>query len=204
MREDKPAEEIVLEESAETALRAPTAAELEGHRAGPAHPSRAIPLAEDGITKQGLADFYADIADWILPHITGRVLSLVRCPSGNGEKCFFAKHPWAGLSDAVHRVDVGEEEPMLAIDDLTGLLELVQAGVVEIHPWGSRADNLEQPDRLIFDLDPGEDVAWRAVIDGGARGARPARRARAQELRQDDGRQGSSRGGAGRAGARLG
>ena len=88
----------------------------------------------------------------------------MRCPSGTSAKCFFAKHPWAGLSDDVHRVDVGENEPMLAIDDLDGLIDLVQAGVVEIHPWGSPADDLEQPDRLIFDLDPGEDVPWGAVI----------------------------------------
>ncbi len=117
-----------------------------------------------GITKQGLADFYTDIADRILPHIAGRALSLLRHPSGTDQKGFFAKHPWAGLTDAVHRVDVGEKEPMLAIDSLAGLMEFVQAGTVEIHPWGSLAKNYEKPDRLIFDLDPGEDVPWDAVI----------------------------------------
>ena len=65
------------------------------------------------------------------------MLSLVRCPSGTSAKCFFAKHAWAGPDDDVARVDVGEKEPMLAIDDLDGLIELVQAGVLEIHPWGS-------------------------------------------------------------------
>ena len=129
------------------------------------HPERIL-WPEPGITKQGLADFYADIADWILPHIAGRVLSLLRCPSGTAQKCFFAKHPWSGLSAATRRVDVGEVEPMLVIDDLAGLLDLVQAGVAEIHPWGSRAEQLEAPDRLIFDLDPGEDVAWSVVIAG--------------------------------------
>jgi bifunctional non-homologous end joining protein LigD len=127
------------------------------------HPERIL-WPESGITKQGLADYYADIADWILPHIAGRVLSLLRCPSGTGEKCFFAKHPWSGLSGVVQRVDVGEAEPMLTLDSLAGLMSLVQAGVVEIHPWGSRADRLDRPDRLIFDLDPGEDVPWSAVI----------------------------------------
>src|SRR5262249_30028707 len=67
------------------------------------HPERIL-WPESGITKQGLADYYADIADWILPHIAGRVLSLLRCPSGTGEKCFFAKHPWSGLSRVVQRV----------------------------------------------------------------------------------------------------
>jgi bifunctional non-homologous end joining protein LigD len=129
------------------------------------HPERILwPAA--GITKQGLADFYADIADWILPHVAGRVLSLLRHPSGTDKKGFFAKHPWAGLSDVVQRIDVGEKEPMLVLHDLTGLMSLVQAGVVEIHPWGSRADRLDAPDRLIFDLDPGDDVPWSAVIAG--------------------------------------
>ena len=76
------------------------------------HPERIL-WPEPGVTKEGLAEFYADIADWILPHISGRVLSLVRCPSGVAEKCFFAKHAWAGLSNAMRRVDVGEKEKML-------------------------------------------------------------------------------------------
>jgi bifunctional non-homologous end joining protein LigD len=129
------------------------------------HPERIL-WPEAGITKQGLADYYVDIADWILPHIAGRVLSLLRCPSGTGSKCFFAKHPWAGLGDLAQRVDVGEKEPMMAIDSLAGLMSLVQAGVVEIHPWGSRANRLDHPDRLIFDLDPGEAVPWSAVVAG--------------------------------------
>src|SRR5258705_2536702 len=85
------------------------------------HPDRIL-WPEEGVTKQGLADFYADIADWILPHVTGRVISLLRSPSGVDQKGFFAKHPWSGLSDAVRRIDVGEEAPMLAINDLSGLL----------------------------------------------------------------------------------
>jgi bifunctional non-homologous end joining protein LigD len=128
------------------------------------HPERVL-WPDEGITKEGLAEFYAEIADRILPHIRGRVLSLVRCPSGAREKCFFAKHAWHGLSDAMHRVDVGEKEQMLVLDDLEGLLDLVQASVLEIHPWGSTFTQLEKPDRLIFDLDPGEGVPWNAVVD---------------------------------------
>ncbi|HUO87933.1 MAG TPA: DNA ligase D, partial [Rhizomicrobium sp.] len=161
LREDKPAAEVVLE-GGKTQATAPRTTKVPEVRL--THPERIL-WPEPGITKQGLADFYTEIAAWILPHVAGRVLSLLRAPSGVGEKGFFAKHPWAGLSDAVRRVDVGETEPMLAIDDLRGLLNLVQAGVVEIHPWGSRADDMERPDRLIFDLDPGEHVPWRAVIE---------------------------------------
>jgi bifunctional non-homologous end joining protein LigD len=160
LRDDKPAEDISLE-----APQKRSAAKADAATVGVklTHPERIL-WAEPGVTKQGLADFYTDIADWILPHIAGRVLSLLRCPSGTSAKCFFAKHPWAGLTADVERIDVGTEEPMLAIDNLAGLLNLVQAGVVEIHPWGSKADNLDEPDRLIFDLDPGEDVAWGEVI----------------------------------------
>ncbi len=121
---------------------------------------------EQGITKQGLADFYTEIADWILPHIAGRALSLLRCPGGVTEQCFFQKHRWAGLSNAARPVPIPDEaEPMIAIDDLGGLLELVQAGVLEIHPWGSMADRPELPDRATLDLDPGDGVPWERVID---------------------------------------
>jgi bifunctional non-homologous end joining protein LigD len=166
LREDKPVQEISLESPHPSKRRRAgekTADQSNPGVVGLTHPERIL-WPEAGITKQGLADYYADIADWILPHIAGRVLSLLRCPSGTSSKCFFAKHPWAGLDDFVQRVDVGEKEPMIAIDNLAGLMSLVQAGVVEIHPWGSRADRLDQPDRLIFDLDPGEDVPWSAVI----------------------------------------
>jgi bifunctional non-homologous end joining protein LigD len=160
LREDKPTQDISLE-TPQKRTKKPREADVSGIKL--THPERIL-WPEAGITKQGLADYYADIADWILPHLAGRVLSLLRCPSGTSEKCFFAKHPWSGLSNVVHRVDVGENEPMLAIDNPTGLMSLVQAGVVEIHPWGSGADHLERPDRLIFDLDPGEDVPWSAVM----------------------------------------
>jgi bifunctional non-homologous end joining protein LigD len=162
LREDKAPEEITLAAPAKPAKRT---RESEKVGAPLTHPDRIL-WAEPGVTKQGLADFYADIADWVLPHVTGRVLSLLRAPSGTGAKSFFAKHPWAGLSGAVQHVDIGEKAPMLAIADLAGLMSFVQAGVVEIHPWGSRSDRLEQPDRLIFDLDPGEDTPWLAVIEG--------------------------------------
>src|SRR5262249_36662699 len=129
------------------------------------HPERIL-WEGQGVTKQGLAEFYVEIADWILPHLVGRPLSLVRCPSGAMHECFYAKHAWAGLSKAIRPVDVGEGKPMLAINDLEGLIGLVQAGVTEIPPWGSRVEDLHRPDRLIFDLDPGEGVAWDAVVAG--------------------------------------
>jgi bifunctional non-homologous end joining protein LigD len=97
--------------------------------------------------------------------VVGRPLSLVRCPSGVGQACFFQKHAWTGMSRAVRQRTVGGEE-VLFIEDLEGLLALVQAGCLEIHPWGSRLSALEKPDRLTIDLDPADDVPWTALIDG--------------------------------------
>ncbi len=121
---------------------------------------------DQGITKQGLAEFYGEIADWILPHLVGRPLSLLRHPEGINEKGFFQKHAWTGLSGRVRQVPVpNDEQPMLVIDDLAGLLELVQASVLEIHPWGAKADRPQLPDRVTIDLDPGDNVPWQRVID---------------------------------------
>lgn len=162
IREDKAPEDVVLHEPWKQAGTKPTETPSDVRLS---HPDRIL-WPEDGITKQGLAEFYTDIADWILPHVTGRVLSLVRCPAGVGKSCFYAKHIWDGADKSFQAIDVGEPEPMLAIRNLDGLLALVQANVLEIHPWGSRVSKLEQPDRIIFDLDPGEDVTWEEVIAG--------------------------------------
>jgi bifunctional non-homologous end joining protein LigD len=132
------------------------------------HPDRILWNAA-GLTKLGLAEYYASVADRILPHIVERPLALVRCPNGIEGECFFQKHAFAGLTDAVEvaRVRDGDgEAETLVIHDLRGLITLVQANVLEIHPWGARLEDTEHPDTLIFDLDPGEGVDWGAVIEG--------------------------------------
>ncbi len=164
LREDKDVGEVVLEETQHSHPPKPAA---KSQTATPTpvtftHPERVL-WEDAGVTKQQLGDFYTRIADWVLPHVTGRVLSLLRCPQGAGEKCFFAKHAWMGIDDSVQLVDAGTEKPMLAIRDLHGLLLLVQMNVLEIHVWGSRLDTIEQPDRMIFDLDPGDGVDWKAI-----------------------------------------
>jgi bifunctional non-homologous end joining protein LigD len=131
------------------------------------HPDRVVFPAQ-GLTKRDLAEYYADIAPHILPHIAGRPLSLVRCPSGAGDKCFYQKHPVTGMSAAIRRVRVKEKsgtENYVYVDDERGLLELIQFGTLEIHPWGSRFDDLDHPDLLIFDLDPDPSVPWKRVVE---------------------------------------
>ena len=167
LREDKDPQEVVRESGPPAGPQAPSKAA----RKKPAprtdfaltHPDRV--LWEDvGLTKQGLADFYVEIAEWILPHVVNRPLSLVRCPGGYNKECFFQKHAWAGLdTDLVRRVRMGEDEG-LAIENLDGLLALVQAGVLEIHPWGSTMADPEKPDRIVFDLDPDESVPFGTVV----------------------------------------
>jgi bifunctional non-homologous end joining protein LigD len=126
------------------------------------HPDRVL-WPDVGLTKQGLAEFYTETAEWILPHVIGRPLALVRCPSGVGSECFFQKHAWAGMSPAVRRERVADDE-VLFIEDLEGLMALVQASCLEIHPWGSTLKAVEKPDRITIDLDPAEDVPWTALI----------------------------------------
>ncbi|MEQ8662691.1 MAG: non-homologous end-joining DNA ligase [Gammaproteobacteria bacterium] len=130
------------------------------------HPGRVLYPAQ-GITKQALAAYFERIADWILPHVRGRPLALLRCPQGRAKECFYQKHPGAALADAVPRARLREKRgsgEYLYVETLTHLVALVQAGTLELHAWGSRVDDLEHPDTLVFDLDPGEDVDWPVVV----------------------------------------
>ena len=131
------------------------------------HPDRVL-YADQGITKRDLANYYIQIADWILPHIADRPLSLVRCPAGIGGPCFFQRHPPEGLSAEIERIEIREKDQpgtYLALHDLRGLVSVVQFGALELHVWGCRADDLEKPDRLVFDLDPDPSVPWKRVIN---------------------------------------
>ena len=118
----------------------------------------------EGITKLDLARYWAEIRDWGLPHLAHRPLSLVRCPNGQGGEQFFQKHAGASVPKAVSRIEI-DGETHLAIEDLAGLIALVQIGVLEIHPWGSTVDKIETPDRVTFDLDPDVGLAWPRVAE---------------------------------------
>src|SRR5262245_29879283 len=132
------------------------------------HPERVL-YPDSGLTKLGLANYYAQIAEWILPHLIDRPLSLVRCPEGQAAgKCFFQKHTSVGTPSSLGRVTIGEKHgpgEYVYVQDAEGLLALVQISVLEIHPWGARRDHVERPDRLTIDLDPGPDVPWDRVVE---------------------------------------
>jgi bifunctional non-homologous end joining protein LigD len=166
LRDDKPATAIVRED-------APPAdgAEQPDKKTKPnvtlTHPDR-LYWPEAGVTKEGLASYYIEVWRLMARYIVARPLSLVRCPSGLAGECFFQKHVWQGASRNIHTIadplDKAQAQ-IIYIKDLDGLIGLVQAGVLEIHPWGSSLADIEQPDTIIMDLDPAEDVPWQKVID---------------------------------------
>ncbi|HET7408919.1 MAG TPA: DNA ligase D, partial [Paracoccaceae bacterium] len=160
LREDRSADEVVRESAGTTPPEKPRPA------VRLTHPDR-LYWADAGVTKQGLADYYTQVWPRMAPFVANRPLALVRCPDGVGGQCFFQKHAWRGMSGDIlraHDPKDKSDEPIIAVDGLPGLLGLVQGGVLEIHPWGSQLTELEKPDFINMDLDPGPDVAWQQVI----------------------------------------
>jgi bifunctional non-homologous end joining protein LigD len=131
------------------------------------HPDRVL-YPENRLTKLDLAQYCRAVADWALPHLAHRPLTLVRCPGGQGKPCFYQKHLGKGAPDAIGHIDItedGETEAYPVIDDLAGLIGLIQMNVIEIHPSGATAEKLETPDRITFDLDPDEGLEWSRVTE---------------------------------------
>ncbi|MDF0660919.1 MULTISPECIES: non-homologous end-joining DNA ligase [unclassified Rhizobium] len=131
------------------------------------HPDR-LYWPDEGVSKQALADYYAAVWPFMAPYLVNRPLALLRLPDGiKGHQRFFQKHAWKGMNPHIEEVADPEEidgEKLLRIVDFDGLTALVQSAVLEIHPWGTTTENWERPDMITMDLDPGEDVAWSAVI----------------------------------------
>ncbi|MFL5226217.1 MAG: non-homologous end-joining DNA ligase [Microvirga sp.] len=123
---------------------------------------------EQSITKRQLAEYYLAVAEAMLPHVARRPITLVRCPTGRQRKCFYQRHAGSGVPAELGEVDIpGFEESgaYLFIKDAPGLVALVQMGVLEVHPWGARVDKPDRPDRVIFDLDPGEGLGFADVAE---------------------------------------
>ena len=132
------------------------------------HPDRVV-YEDQGLTKRDLAEYYEEVAEHMLPHVTDRPLSLVRCPEGQTRKCFYQKHVGTSFPEAVGRVEIeekqGDRETYATVSSAAGLVGLVQMGVLELHLWSCRKDRLERPDRMVFDLDPDEGLAWDRVVE---------------------------------------
>lgn len=174
LREDKPAGEIVRED----ALKVQPQKRSGAKRAKPA--SRPVPVAtttltlsnpdkvlwpDIGLTKQGLLGHYQEVWPRMQPLVIRRPLSLVRAPDGIEGQTFFQKNASPGMAKAIRILKVGSREALLFIEDFDGVAALVQLGVVEIHVWGATVDDVERPDQVIFDLDPGPGLGLDAVRD---------------------------------------
>lgn len=130
------------------------------------NPDRVI-FPEAGITKGALAGYYRAVGPLMRPWIAKRPVSLVRCPRGTARDCFYQKHDNGGFGPHVRHVAITEKDggtaDYLYVEDTTGLVACVQMGTIEFHGWGSKIDDVEKPDRLVFDLDPDEGLSFDRV-----------------------------------------
>ncbi|WP_439532169.1 DNA ligase D [Polymorphobacter sp.] len=160
LREDKKPEAVVRETEAPVASIETSGVKISNR-------DRVI-FPESKRTKGQLADYYEAVAPIMLPWAGNRPISLVRCPQGRDKKCFFQKHDAGSFGEHVKQVAIrekdGGEEAYLFIDSAAGLLSCVQMGTIEFHGWGSRIEDIEKPDRLVFDLDPDEGLDFAAVV----------------------------------------
>lgn len=171
LREDKTADEVVQESGSppggKRASKPRARTEVTARRSVPlTHPDR-LYWPEAGVTKEGLADYYMQVWPRMAPFIVDRPLALLRCPEGHEGTCFFQKHGWRGMRKeiiTIRDLKDEDEQALVGVHDLDGLLALVQGAALEIHPWGSRGGDLERPDMVNIDLDPGPDVSWERVI----------------------------------------
>jgi bifunctional non-homologous end joining protein LigD len=195
IREDKAAEEVrreepdpqlakrLAQENRETKTKSASAAKVASSRTPASSPtedkgSPAIRVTHPGkiidpdtkLTKQALVDYYLAVAERMLPHVAGRPMAVVRCPEGIAHQCFFQKHWERGMPSGVEAIAVPNKdgkgsENYVTLSTAEALAGLAQMNVLEIHPWGSTNADLDDPDRLIFDLDPDEAVSWQTLAD---------------------------------------
>jgi len=164
LRKDKSPTEVTLE-TPQTTKKMQIKSILTDYKFS--HPERVF-YPQINVTKQDLANFYLKISRYILPYIINRPLTLVRCPQGLNEACFFQKHSNETLPPGIFTKSIKEKKdhaPYLYIKDITGLMGLVQIGALEIHTWGCQINTVENPDMMVFDLDPAENVDWKEVIN---------------------------------------
>lgn len=158
LREDKPASQVKPEQAVSISDHPDTINITNRDR---------LVFPEAGLTKGALADYYALVSEPILRNMANRPLSVVRCPQGRAKQCFFQKHDAGTFGPDVHHVAIkdkdGNNDDYLFVENSAGILGCVQMGAIEFHGWGSKASNVEAPDKMIFDLDPDVGLDFKAV-----------------------------------------
>ncbi|MFM6928324.1 MAG: DNA ligase D [Bdellovibrio sp.] len=154
LREDKPTQQILKESPIKS-----------GDIETLSHPEKIL-YAREKITKHDIALFYSKVAKRMIPLVTDRPLSLVRCPQGTGAHCFFQKHP-SQITAAMRPFEIEEKngpETYVSIYNEAGLIDLVQMNAFEIHCSNASGENFEFPNQIVLDLDPGPGVRWKQTI----------------------------------------
>lgn len=125
------------------------------------NPNKLI-FEEPKITKEDVIRYYSGVSERMLPFVRHRILSIVRCPKGVSQTCFYKKHPGPGSKGIITipittgSKDTIDTEEYFYIENVSGLISEAQMGTLEFHIWGSCVDELEKPDMMVFDLDPDE------------------------------------------------
>jgi bifunctional non-homologous end joining protein LigD len=129
------------------------------------HPERLM-FPDLGLTKLDLIRYYDAVADWMLPHLRTRPLTLVQC-APDADHCRYLRHSGERAPEQVRVIEIQEQTKIgdyMIVDDRPGLIALAQRNIIEFHTWNASAERLEQPNRIVLDLDPGPDVPWRDMV----------------------------------------
>jgi len=170
LREDKPARAVHAETPVATRDdKRPAAGPVQVAGIVISHPERVV-WPDRGFTKADLARYYAQVGEWLLPHLANRPLSLLRCPDGSAAECFFQRHMGAerpaGVESFVWESSSARHRNYLYLATLEAVVGMVQRGVIEFHTWGATLPRADRPDRMTLDLDPASDLPWETVVEG--------------------------------------
>jgi bifunctional non-homologous end joining protein LigD len=165
VREDKPASAIRRERAAALPGAVPLRTGAGASATKVSNPDRVVDPST-GLTKLDVVRYYESVGEWMLPHLKARPVSLVRAPSGIQGQLFFQKHDDKLSIGGLRQLDPAlwpEHDALLEVPTAEAIAEAAQMNVIEFHTWNATAKKIDKPDRVVFDLDPGDGVAWKQV-----------------------------------------